>query len=116
MALILSSGNALLRTKNSVSSFVKISFVTAAIEYWSRRRWQSASISAVLPEPTGLNVVVVSRHVGFAFCRSIGLPSNAHGECALGPVAVGVFGLLAFLIEAGMIELFVGVAVFVRVV
>jgi hypothetical protein len=37
-----------------VSYRVKISLVTAAMLYWSRRAWQRASMRAVLPEPTGL--------------------------------------------------------------
>jgi len=45
-------------SKNSASSRVKMSFVTAAMEYFSRRARQSASIRAVFPDPTGL----VNRH------------------------------------------------------
>ena len=42
---------------------VKISFVTAAMLYLSRRARHSFSIKAVLPDPTGLrnNVLVVTR-------------------------------------------------------
>jgi hypothetical protein len=48
------AGRALFLVRNSQSSRVKISFVTAAIENRVRRCLQSASIRAVLPEPTGL--------------------------------------------------------------
>ena len=40
--------------RKSASSRVKMSFVTAAMEYVLRRERQSWSIRAVLPEPTGL--------------------------------------------------------------
>jgi hypothetical protein len=52
------AGRALFLVKNSQSSRVKMSFVTAAIEKRVRRRLHSASISAVLPEPTGLYLSV----------------------------------------------------------
>ena len=54
MARIRDAGRALCFVKNSASSRVKISLVTAAMEYFSRRAWQSASIRAVFPDPTGL--------------------------------------------------------------
>ena len=43
-----------------VSHRVKISFVTAAMLYSSRRALQRASIRAVLPDPTGLLVKLIS--------------------------------------------------------
>jgi hypothetical protein len=49
------AGRALFLVRNSQSSRVKMSLVTAAIEKRVRRRLQSASMSAVLPEPTGLS-------------------------------------------------------------
>jgi hypothetical protein len=48
------AGKALFLVRNSQSSRVKISFVTAAIENRVRRCLQRASMSAVFPEPTGL--------------------------------------------------------------
>lgn len=55
-ATMRSAGRAWLRVRNSQSSRVKMSFVTAAMEYLDRRTLQSWSIRAVLPEPTGLVV------------------------------------------------------------
>jgi hypothetical protein len=40
-----------------MTCLVKISFVTAAMLYLSRRARQSCSIRAVLPDPTGLHVL-----------------------------------------------------------
>ena len=43
------------KRKGKVGKYrVKMSFVTAAMLYCSRKALQRASISAVLPEPTGL--------------------------------------------------------------
>ena len=50
---IRSWGKAPRLVKNSASSFVKISLVTTARLYRSRNFKQSASTSAVLPDPTG---------------------------------------------------------------
>ena len=55
IALMRSGGRAECRIRNSQSSRVKMSLVTAAMEYCARRDWQRASIRAVLPEPTGLH-------------------------------------------------------------
>jgi hypothetical protein len=52
-AEIRSVGSAPFRFRNSQSSRVKMSLVTAATDIWSRSLRHSASISAVLPEPTG---------------------------------------------------------------
>ena len=49
-----SGGRAWCFVRNSASSRVKMSLVTAAMLYSSRRARQRASIRAVLPEPTGL--------------------------------------------------------------
>ena len=54
IARIRLAGRALCLVRNSASSRVKISLVTAAMEKASRKAWQSASMSAVLPDPTGL--------------------------------------------------------------
>lgn len=51
------AGRALFLVRNSQSSRVKMSFVTAAMEKRVRRCLQRASIRAVLPDPTGLLVV-----------------------------------------------------------
>jgi len=67
MATIRDGGRAEWRIRNSQSSRVKMSFVTAAMEYLSRRALQRASMRAVFPEPTGLNDLVswiVGRGVG----------------------------------------------------
>jgi hypothetical protein len=48
-----SGGSEPARARNSASSFVKMSLVIAAISKRSRKRRQSASTRAVLPEPTG---------------------------------------------------------------
>ena len=50
------AGSALFRVRNSASSRVKMSFVTAAMEYLVRSSLHSASMRAVLPEPTGLRI------------------------------------------------------------
>lgn len=47
-------GRAECLVRNSASSRVKMSFVTAAMLYLLRRARQRASMRAVLPEPTGL--------------------------------------------------------------
>jgi hypothetical protein len=52
------AGRALFLVKNSQSSRVKMSFVTAAIEKRARSAVQRASMSAVFPEPTGLMKLV----------------------------------------------------------
>ena len=51
------AGRALCLVRNSPSSLVKISLVTAAILKRCRSALQSASIRAVFPEPTGLVTV-----------------------------------------------------------
>lgn len=51
------AGRALFLVRNSQSSRVKMSFVTAAIEKRVRKALQRASMRAVLPEPTGLKSV-----------------------------------------------------------
>jgi hypothetical protein len=48
------AGRALFLVRNSQSSRVKMSFVTAAMEKRVRKALQRASMRAVLPEPTGL--------------------------------------------------------------
>jgi hypothetical protein len=48
------AGSALFLVRNSQSSRVKMSFVTAAMEKRVRRALHRASMRAVLPEPTGL--------------------------------------------------------------
>lgn len=48
-----SGARALFLIKNSPSSLVKISFVTAAMLNLSRRALQRANMRAVFPEPTG---------------------------------------------------------------
>ena len=53
------AGKALFLVRNSQSSRVKMSFVTAAIEKRVRSLLQRASMRAVLPEPTGLVESVV---------------------------------------------------------
>lgn len=53
MARMRSAGSAPCRSRKSPSSRVKMSLVTAAMLNLSRRSWHSASISAVLPVPTG---------------------------------------------------------------
>jgi hypothetical protein len=50
------AGSALFLVRNSQSSRVKMSFVTAAMEKRVRKALQRASMRAVLPEPTGLGV------------------------------------------------------------
>ena len=52
-ARIRSAGRASLRTRNSASSRVKMSFVTTPSERESRSARQSARTSAVFPLPTG---------------------------------------------------------------
>lgn len=54
MARMREAGRARFLVRNSASSRVKMSFVTAAMEYFSRSARHSASMRAVLPEPTGL--------------------------------------------------------------
>jgi hypothetical protein len=54
IAVIRDGGSALLVRRKVASSVVKMSFVTVAMLYWFRRRWHRASVSAVLPDPTGL--------------------------------------------------------------
>lgn len=54
MARMREAGRALCFVRNSASSRVKMSLVTAAMEKALRRAWQRTSIRAVLPEPTGL--------------------------------------------------------------
>jgi hypothetical protein len=51
------AGSARWDVRNSASSRVKISLVTAARLYFSRRARQRANMRAVLPEPTGLGEV-----------------------------------------------------------
>lgn len=57
------AGRALFLVKNSASSLVKMSFVTAAMEKRVRRCLQRVSMSAVLPEPTGLAKSVLNSYV-----------------------------------------------------
>lgn len=52
------AGRALFLVRNSQSSRVKMSLVTAAMEKRVRRCLQRASIRAVFPDPTGLLVSV----------------------------------------------------------
>jgi hypothetical protein len=52
------AGRALCFVRNSQSSRVKMSLVTAAMEKRARRALQRASMRAVLPEPTGLEALV----------------------------------------------------------
>lgn len=59
-----------------------MSFVTAAIEYFSLNALQSASINAVLPDPTGLKDKLGSTHPG----ESIS-PANTDSKSSLGPVS-----------------------------
>lgn len=54
IAFIREGGRALLVIRKVASSVVKMSLVTVAMLYSSRRRWQRARVSAVFPEPTGL--------------------------------------------------------------
>lgn len=54
LVVAVAGGSAPCRCKDSQSSRVKMSFVTAAREYLSQRARQRASINAILPEPTGL--------------------------------------------------------------
>jgi hypothetical protein len=94
----------LFRVRNSQSSRVKMSFVTAAMEKRARRRLQRASMSAVLPEPTGLNESA-STHTHLMSIYNNGklhpscdckhvfreyacLPSNAYGKRPVFPVSV----------------------------
>lgn len=116
IALIRSSGNALFLTRNSVSSFVKISLVTAAIEYWSRSRWHKANMSAVLPDPTGL---LYHHHQSllslFTRLFSLFLPANTNSECTFRPIAILVNGLWTFIVQAWMIQLFVGMTMFMSI-
>ena len=69
LSTVLEGGRAPWRWRNSQSSRVKMSFVTAAREYLSRRAWQRASMRAVLPEPTGLSVVRIHGEVDGNCCR-----------------------------------------------
>jgi hypothetical protein len=59
MAAIREGGRALLVMRKVASSVVKMSLVTVAILYSERSRWQRARVSAVLPDPTGLNEEVL---------------------------------------------------------
>jgi hypothetical protein len=56
------AGRALFRVRNSQSSRVKMSLVTAAIEKRARSCVQRASIRAVFPEPTGLATSAYRSH------------------------------------------------------
>ena len=76
------------RMRNSASSFVKISLVTAATTIWSRSRWQRASISAVFPLPTGpptptVNARFRSRAPGAGRARGSG-PGRPGGSSGCG--------------------------------
>jgi hypothetical protein len=86
---------------------VKISLVTAAMLYLSRRAWHKASIRAVLPDPTGLIMPHVSHNhikaleyrskrggpkqdlalIDLRFTFNIDSPSNADSESTIFPVA-----------------------------
>ena len=64
MARMRGAGSAELRIRKSLSSRVKMSLVTQAMEKRVRSARQRASIRAVLPEPTGLGrSCCVSAHV-----------------------------------------------------
>lgn len=74
--------------RNSQSSRVKMSFVTAAMEKRARKALQRASMRAVLPEPTGL-FKSASRLI-WKLSRTQdakNIPSNANGKGPLLPVA-----------------------------
>lgn len=71
---------ALWRVRNSASSRVKMSFVTAAMLYWSRRARQRARMRAVLPEPTGLYGVSLSQGDG-CIIRETGNEVLGSGFC-----------------------------------
>jgi hypothetical protein len=98
------AGRALFLVRNSQSSRVKMSFVTAAMENRARSCVQRASMRAVFPEPTGLEISVhmftailvhfyntrglVHVAVNMPCAESAGLPSNAYRECSVHPVSV----------------------------
>lgn len=54
IAVIREGGRALLFKRKVASSVVNMSFVTVAMLYSERRRRHKARVSAVLPDPTGL--------------------------------------------------------------
>jgi hypothetical protein len=99
------AGNALFLVRNSQSSRVKMSFVTAAIEKRARRFVHSWSIRAVFPDPTGLmksapcSVIlsILDREVGpiMIHANNASLPSNTYGKSSIFPVPVLDDGHLA---------------------
>ena len=120
-----SGGRAWCFVRNSASSRVKMSLVTAAMLYSSRRARQRASIRAVLPEPTGLvRCLLAGLPVTYpvAQCSScaIGsretteesLPTDAHRECSLVPVAAGYQWHFSLGVGAWSVEYLVRVAMF----
>jgi hypothetical protein len=82
------AGRALCFVRNSQSSRVKMSLVTAAMEKRARRALQRASMRAVLPEPTGLEALVVL-FLSFALAcqKETSIPSDADSESPILPVA-----------------------------
>jgi hypothetical protein len=83
------AGRALCFVRNSQSSRVKMSLVTAAMEKRARRALQRASMRAVLPEPTGLEALVALFFLSFAltYREETSIPSNADSESPVLPVA-----------------------------
>jgi hypothetical protein len=81
------AGRALFLVRNSQSSRVKMSLVTAAIEKRARSCVQSASMRAVFPEPTGLATSVccpMATYPDFLLLeRMIRMPEYAHHGLAL---------------------------------
>jgi hypothetical protein len=68
------AGRALFRVRNSQSSRVKMSFVTAAMEKRARSWVQRASMRAVFPEPTGLGIsvhILVTIPIHFYIARGV---------------------------------------------
>ena len=97
---------------------MKISFVTAAMLYLSRRARHSCSIRAVLPDPTGLFAKWWSALFGLKLCELVcllegpGVPTNSYGEGPLGPVPALDDWHLAFGEGAWTVKRFVRVSMF----
>lgn len=67
IAVMRDGGRALLVRRKVASSVVNISFVMVAMLYSDRRLWQRARVSAVLPEPTGLDEQIVNSNCVYVY-------------------------------------------------